>query len=58
MSSALSLRVTLLTLALASLAGAVSLELTGNDPYEAWGAFIALVGVLTGQQLPTPANGV
>jgi hypothetical protein len=57
MKDANALRLTLMILALASLACATVLTATDNDSAVAWGAFSTIVGALVGQYLPTPKQG-
>ena len=56
MKEANALRLTLLILAVATLAGAVVLTITDNEAAVAWGAFSTIVGALVGQYLPVPTE--
>jgi hypothetical protein len=53
-----SLRLVLIGLALAILVIAVVLELTGHGTSNAWTAFSAVLGMLTGQHLEKPTKSL
>jgi hypothetical protein len=53
-----SVRLVLIFLAGATLIAAVVLELTGHGTSDAWSAFSGVVGLLVGQHLDKPTQGL
>lgn len=53
----LVITISLAVIAVSSLAGAIYLQATGNDSSQAWAGFLSSVGLLVGQQIPSPTTG-